>query len=71
MEHLKKFELNLDAAVVLIVVFVGLIAANWYQSQKYDDLFTDMVQVQWKLQDAETNVHYFKGLLDQCTDSHD
>ena len=64
---MKKFELHLDALVVIALVFVALLAGNWYQNQKYDQLFIEKIDLEWRLQNAETNLKSLLSKAGECS----
>ncbi len=59
----KSFTLHIDAAVVLVLIFVLAFAAIVYQRWQYNNLLDEHIQLQWKAQDADVNVHYLRGML--------
>ena len=66
---MKKLTIHLDALFVIGLVFVALLAGNWYQNQKYDQLFIEKIDLEWRLQDAETSLKTLLSKTKECSDN--
>lgn len=64
---MKTFTIHLDAAVVLALLAIGLIAFVVYQHREQGQLFQQSMDLSWKLQDAETRIAQLKHKLTNCT----
>jgi hypothetical protein len=64
----KQFTFNLDALIVVSIIFFVAISFIGYQRYQYSDLLEENVQLQWKAQDLEINVNYLKAKLAQCNE---
>ena len=64
----KQFTLNLDA--LLLIAFIFLLAAGFinYQRSQYTDLLEEHVQLQWRAQNLDVNVVYFRTKFERCRD---
>jgi heme/copper-type cytochrome/quinol oxidase subunit 3 len=62
----KQFTLNLDALVVITLVFLLAISFIGYQRYQYNDLLQEHVQLQWGTQDMEINLDIAKAKLERC-----
>jgi cell division protein FtsL len=67
----KSYSLNLDALIVIIIVFLLALAFIGYQRYQYSDLLEEHVQLGWKAQDLEINANYLKLKLEQCSEQED
>lgn len=66
---MKKLTIHLDALFIIGLVFVALLAGNWYQNQKYDHLFIEKIDLEWRLQDAETSLKTLLSKTKECSDN--
>ena len=65
----KQYTLHLDALLVITAVYLLAFGFIAYQRYQYADLLEEHVQLQWKAQDMEVNVHYLSGMLQRCNES--
>jgi CHASE3 domain sensor protein len=63
----KQFTLNLDALLVLALVFLITVGFMSYQRNQYSDLLEEHIQLQWSSQDLEVDVVSLKAKLKQCS----
>ena len=64
----KQFTLNLDALLVLAMVFLIAVGFIGYQRNQYSDLLEEHVQLQWFSQDLEIDAVYLKAKLKRCSE---
>jgi hypothetical protein len=64
----KHFTLNLDALLVITIIFLLAFGFIIYQRNQYSDLLEEHVQLQWLAQDMEVNTNSLKAKLKQCNE---
>lgn len=64
----KQFTLNLDALLVLAMVFLVAFGFIGYQRYQYSDLLKEHIQLQWFSQDLEIDAVYLKAKLERCSE---
>jgi hypothetical protein len=64
----KHFTLNLDALLVITIIFLLAFSFIIYQRNQYSDLLEEHVQLQWLAQDMEINTILLKAKLKQCNE---
>lgn len=62
----KKATLNLDAIIVLVIVFAVSFGFNLYQRYQYRDLLQAKVDADWHAQNMKSSWIYTKGQLAAC-----
>lgn len=62
---IKKFELHLDAIVVVVVLFLLSFGANFYQQIQYSGLLQEYVDEKWKSEDLQSQLVVVKAKLEQ------
>jgi hypothetical protein len=62
----KKLSVNLDAVVLIALVFTGSLGLNAWQYLHVRELMQRYVDAEWKLGDAKANVVYARTLLKAC-----
>lgn len=63
---MKKFELNLDAAVVILVVFLISFGFNFYQRYQYSDLLKEHISLQYASFGLENEAGNARVLVGEC-----
>ena len=64
----KHFTLNLDAFLVITIIFLLALGFIIYQRNQYSDLLEEHAQLQWLAQDMEINTTSLKAKLKQCNE---
>ena len=62
----KQLTLNMDALLILTLIFLTAIGFISYQRSQYSSLLEEHVQLQWVSQNLEINVGLLKAKLKQC-----
>ena len=65
----KKITLNLDAAIVIILVFIVSFGFNLYQRYQYSQVFQENMDLRWDNQNMKINWDQFKDTktaLEKC-----
>ena len=62
----KHFTLNLDALLVITIIFLLAFGFIIYQRNQYSDLLEEHAQLQWLAQDMEINTNLLKEKLKKC-----
>lgn len=63
---MKTFTIHLDAALVLVLLAIGLIAFVLYQHREQGRLFQQTMDLSWQLQDAQTQLVHLQHRLADC-----
>ena len=62
----KHFTLNLDALLIITIIFLLAFGFIIYQRNQYSDLLEEHAQLQWLAQDMEINTKwFFSGLVSE------
>jgi hypothetical protein len=62
----KKLSVNLDAVVLIALVFTGSLGLNAWQYLHVRELMQRYVDAEWELGNAKANVVYTRTLLKAC-----
>lgn len=68
---MKKFELHLDAVVVIVLVFLLSFSFNFYQRYQYSGLLDKHVGLQLQMLGLQSSVENVKGLIEECLNELD
>ena len=63
-----KFQLHLDALIVIALLFALSLGANLYLWRENSALSKANVEANWERQNMEMNWNYMKVQLEQCRD---
>ncbi len=63
---MKKFELHMDALIVVAVVFALAVSFLLYQRHQYSILMQENVDLQWENSSLEANLVIKSNQFDQC-----
>jgi hypothetical protein len=63
---MKKFQLHLDAVIVIILLFVGSFAFIVYQDYQYEDLLQETVDQRWEIGNLKANEIILRTNLERC-----
>lgn len=63
---MRKFELHLDAVILIVVAFVLSLGFNFYQHYQYQDLLREHADLQMSTLGNDFNVTFMKASLKKC-----
>ena len=63
---MKKIEFNLDALIVVILVFVLAISFVVYQRQQYADVLQENIDLTWENETLKVDLQLNASRLDAC-----
>ena len=66
---MKKFELHLDAVIVIIVVFALAVTFLVYQRHQYSSLLQENVDLVWENSTLEANLALMSSRIEECESS--
>jgi len=63
---MKQLTVHLDAAAIIVLVFLASLDMNAWQFQNNRELMQKYVDAEWELGNTRTNVVYARRLLKAC-----
>ena len=64
----RKLEIHYDFVIVTVICFALSAGFNIYLLHKYNQLFTEHIDLQWQAQNHQSSHLYAKQMLEACED---
>ena len=64
---MKKFELHLDALIVMVVVLALAVGFIMYQRHQYSEVMQENLDLAWEVETLKVDFQRMSARLDACT----